>query len=344
MQRAEEGNQTLITEFILLGFGNGPELQPLLFLFFLASYIVTVAGNILIIVLVVSDPHLHTPMYYLLCNLACVETCYSSIFLPRLLVSLVTGDRTISVKGCIVQLYFFGIMSNTESLLLTAMSYDRYIAICHPLRYTVLMSGKICSQLVALSFLCSLLSCTILNIFFFQLTFCGSNEIDHYFCDFSPVIKVSCSDTRILQLVTYVVASLGTLVPCLLTLVSYIYIISTILRIPSSIRRQKAFSTCSTHLIVITVFYGAVIAVYMVPTANMPKVLHKIFSLYYIVLTPLINPIIYCLRNKEINKSLRKAFLKKRSTNEGQDLLPSTMNGNDAFYGDKICASYAAYC
>ncbi|XP_039353461.1 olfactory receptor 5V1-like [Mauremys reevesii] len=310
MEKAEVRNQTPIVEFILLGFGNDPELQPLLFLLFLLIYIVTVTGNILFVVLVVTNQHLHIPMYFLLGHLSCLEICYTSAILPRLLASLLTGDRTISVKGCIVQLYSFGILSNTENLLLTAMSYDRYLAICNPLRYDALMNGAVCWQLVAGSWISSFLLCTIVNIFFFQLTFCDSKEIDHFFCDFSPVIKLSCVDTQTLELLTFIISVIGTFVPFLLILISYICIVTTILRIPSSIGRQKAFSTCSSHLIVLAVLYVTVLTVYVVPTANVPKVLHKIFSVFYTVLTPMINPVIYSLRNKEVNESLRKSILK----------------------------------
>ncbi|XP_044841846.1 olfactory receptor 5V1-like [Mauremys mutica] len=310
MEKAEVRNQTPILEFILLGFGNDPELQPLLFLLFLVIYIVTVAGNILFVVLVVTNQHLHIPMYFLLGNLSCLEICYTSAILPQLLASLLTGDRTISVKGCIVQLYSFGILTNTEYLLLTAMSYDRYLAICNPLRYAALMNGTVCWQLVAGSWISSFLLSTIVNIFVFQLTFCDSKEIDHFFCDFSPLIKLSCVDTQTLELLTFIISVIGTFVPFLLTLTSYICIITTILRIPSSIGRQKAFSTCSSHLIVLAVLHVTVLTVYVVPTANVPKVLHKIFAVFYTVLTPMINPVIYSLRNKEVNESLKKSILK----------------------------------
>uniref|UniRef100_A0A8C3SW64 Olfactory receptor n=1 Tax=Chelydra serpentina TaxID=8475 RepID=A0A8C3SW64_CHESE len=293
-------------EFILLGFGNVTELQPLLFLLFLVIFIVTVAGNILIVTLVVADRHLHTPMYFFLGNLSCLEICYTSTLLPRLLDSLLTGDRTISVKGCIVQMYFFGILTATESLLLVAMSYDRYLAIRNPLRYAALMNGRACCQLVAGSWISSFIG----YIFLFESTFCDSKEIDHFFCDISPVIKLSCGDTQTVELLTLIVSAIGTSVPCLLVLISYIHIIATILRIPSTTGRQKAFSTCSAHLIVVIVYYGTLITVYVVPTANSHKVLHKLFSVFYTVLTPMINPVIYSLRNKEVNESLRKAILK----------------------------------
>nr|XP_025044999.1 olfactory receptor 5G3-like [Pelodiscus sinensis] len=310
MEKAEGRNQTIITEFILLGFGDGPELQPLLFLLFLLIYVATMGGNLLIIELVVADLHLHTPMYFLLGNLSFLEICYTSAILPRLLASLLTGDRAVSVKGCIVQSYLFGIISAAECLLLTAMFYDRYVAICHPLRYSALMTSRVCGQLVVWSWIIAFLLCTIVYTFFFHLQFCDSKEIDHFFCDILPMIKVACVDTQTVQLVTFIISAIGTLVPFLLTLTSYICIITTILRIPSRTGRQKAFSTCSSHLTVVTIYYGTLIAVYVVPTANTPKVLHKILSVFYTVLNPMINPFIYCLRNKEVHQSLRKTILK----------------------------------
>ncbi|XP_074838232.1 olfactory receptor 5V1-like [Carettochelys insculpta] len=309
-ENMEDGNQTVIVEFILLGFGNVPEMETLLFLLFLLIYIVTMTGNILIITLVVTDQHLQTPMYIFVGNLSFLEICYSSAILPRLLASLLTGNKTISVLGCLVQLYFFGIMANTEALLLTAMSCDRYVAICNPLRYAALMNGRVCFQLVAGCWISSVVLCCIAIVFLFQLTYCGLNEIDHFFCDISPVIKLSCGDTRTLQEITFIVCTVGTMIPSVLTLITYVCIITAILRIPSTTGRKKAFSTCSSHLIVLTVFYGTVFTVYVGPIANTPKVLHKIFSLCYTVLTPMINPVIYSLRNKDVNESLRKNILK----------------------------------
>ncbi|XP_074838756.1 olfactory receptor 1C1-like [Carettochelys insculpta] len=248
-------------------------------------------------------------MYFFLGNMSFLEICYISTTLPRLLASLLTGERTISVKGCLGQIYFFGVFAAVESLLLAAMSYDRYLAICHPLRYAALMNGRVCCQLVAGSWISSFLGCTTISSLLWQLTFCDSKEIDHIFCDLTPLIKLSCDDTQTVQLLAFTIASIGSLVPCLLTLTSYICIITTILRIPSTTGRQRAFSTCSSHLIVVSVFYGTVIAVYVFPT-NTPEILHKLFSLVYAVLTPMINPVIYSLRNKEVNESLRKTFLK----------------------------------
>ncbi|KAM7145712.1 olfactory receptor 6B1-like [Macrochelys suwanniensis] len=308
IDKAEEDNRTVITEFILLGFGNLPELHILLFLVFLMIYIVTMSGNILIVALVVADQHLHTPMYYFLGNLSCLETCYTSTILPRMLASLLTGDRTISVSDCFAQLYCFGCLATTECYLLAAMSYDRYLAICKPLHYAALMNGRLCLQLAAGSWISGFLICVIMMCFMSQLTFCGPNEIDHFFCDFSPMLKLSCSDTSMVTLVSFILASLDSPCPFLLTVTSYVCIIATILRIPSTTGRQKAFSTCSSHLIVVTVFYGTLMTVYLLPKTNTLRALNKVFSVFYTVLTPMLNPLIYSLRNKDVKEALRKVI------------------------------------
>uniref|UniRef100_A0A8C8VH49 Olfactory receptor n=1 Tax=Pelusios castaneus TaxID=367368 RepID=A0A8C8VH49_9SAUR len=301
------GNQTTITEFIILGFGNLPQLQLLLFLLFLVIYIVIMAGNILIITLVVTDQHLHIPMYFFLGNLSFLETCYSSTILPRMLVSFLTGDRTISVIGCITQLYFFGSLAASECSLLSVMSYDRYLAICKPLRYSALMNDRLCLQLLVVgSWIGGFVSVAILIFMMSQLIFCGPNEIEHFFCDFSPVIKLSCSDTRWLEVTAFITSSIFTFPPFLLTLASYVYIISTILRIPSTTGREKAFSTCSSHLIVVTIFYGTIIIVYLLSNSDTLRKLNKVFSVFYGILTPLVNPLIYSLRNEDVKNVLRK--------------------------------------
>uniref|UniRef100_A0A452I420 G-protein coupled receptors family 1 profile domain-containing protein n=1 Tax=Gopherus agassizii TaxID=38772 RepID=A0A452I420_9SAUR len=303
-------NQTYVTEFNLLGFGNLSELQILLFLLFLVIYIVTIGGNILIIVLVVVDRHLHTPMYFFLGNLSCLETCYSSTILPRMLVSLLTEDRTISVSGCITQFYFFVLFVRVECYLLALMSYDRYLAKCKPLHYTGLMKVRICLQLAVVCWMNGFIIVTIVICLMSQLHFCGPNKINHFLCDFTPMIKLSCSDTSLITLVTFILSFLGTLPPFLLTLMSYVFIISTILRIPSTIGRRKAFSTCSSHLIVVTIYYGTLIIVYILPDTDTLRDLNKVFSLFYTVLTPLANPFIYSLRNRDVKETLRKVISK----------------------------------
>ncbi|XP_065272126.1 olfactory receptor 6N1-like [Emys orbicularis] len=303
-------NQTVVTEFIFLGFGDLPDLQILVFLMFLVIYIATVTGNILITALVVADQHLHTPMYFFLGNLSCLETCYTSTILPQMLASLLMGDKTISFSGCITQLYFFGALAATECCLLAAMSYDRYLAICKPLHYSALMNTRFCLQLAAGSWLNGCLATAIFVLFMSHLIFCGPNEIDHFFCDLIPLIKLSCSDTHLIILLDFVLACVFTLPPFLLTLTSYVCILTTILRIPSTTGRQKAFSTCSSHLIVVTIYYGTLMTVYMLPNRDTLSFLNKVLSLSYTVLTPLVNPLIYSLRNREVKEALSKAVSK----------------------------------
>ncbi|CAM2101619.1 unnamed protein product [Caretta caretta] len=310
MADKEQGNQTSLTEFILLGFGNIPKLQILLFLLILVIYIVTMAGNILIVVLVVTDRHLHTPMYFFLGNLSCLETCYTSALLPRMLASLLTGDRTISVGGCITQCYFVGFFAATECYLLAVMSYDRYLAICKPLHYATLMNGSFCLQLAAGSWINGFLAIIIIVSLMLQLTFCGPNEINHFFCESTQIINLCCNDIYQVELVITTMAALFTLPPFALTGTSYVCIISTILQIPSTTGRRKAFSTCSSHLIMVTIFYGTLIIVYLLPKSNTLRDLNEVFSVFYAVLTPMANPFIYSLRNKEVKEALRKIVSK----------------------------------
>ncbi|XP_044841779.1 olfactory receptor 1020-like [Mauremys mutica] len=310
MANPEQGNQTSITEFILLGFGDLPELQILLFLLFLVIYIATVTGNILIMALVGADRHLHTPMYFFLGNLSCLETCYTSTILPRMLAGPLTGDRTISFNGCVTQYYLFGSLLATECLLLSVMSYDRYLAICNPLHYAARMSGRACLQLAGGSWIGGFLGNSITTLSISQLTFCGPNGIDHFFCDFIPLVKLSCNDPHLIEMLAFILSFLFFLVPFLLTLMSYICIVTTILRIPSTTGRQKAFSTCSSHLIVVSIYYATLLIVYMFPTTDILNDFKKILSVVYAVLTPLVNPLIYSLRNKEVQEALRKACRK----------------------------------
>ncbi|XP_044840328.1 olfactory receptor 6N1-like [Mauremys mutica] len=277
---------------------------------FQVIYMATVAGNTLIVVLVVADQHLHTPMYLFLGNLSCLETCYSSTILPRLLASLLTGDKTISVSGCFTQLYFYGSLGCTECYLLAAMSYDRYLAICKPLHYSTLMNSRVCLQLAAGSWLNGFLAITIFVLFLLQLIFCGPNEIDHFYCDSILLMELSCSDTHQVILLDFILVSVFTMPPFLLILISYVCIITTILRIPSTSGRQKAFSTCSSHLVVVTIFYGSIMIVYLLPKHDTLRDLNKVVSLCYTVLTPLVNPLIYSLRNREVKEALCKAVSK----------------------------------
>ncbi|XP_053120531.1 olfactory receptor 6C74-like [Hemicordylus capensis] len=306
----EEDNETSVATFTLLGFGNDSKFQIPLFLVFLIIYNMTITGNIIIIVLVAFDHHLHTPMYFFLGNLSFLETCYTSTLLPRMLASFLTGDSTISVGGCFTQLYWFGSLVVAECYLLAAMSYDRYLAICKPLHYATLMNGRLCFLLSAVPWLCGTAVMTLVISLMSQLNYCGPHEIDHFFCELTPVISLSCSDTTLVTLVGLTVSVIDTIPSCVLTMVSYVCIIATILRIPSSTERKKAFSTCSSHLIVVSVFYGSLIFVYALPKKEALREIDKVFSVFYTVLTPLINPLIYSLRNKEVKDALRRAINK----------------------------------
>ncbi|XP_053120606.1 olfactory receptor 10A7-like [Hemicordylus capensis] len=310
MAYREEQNQT-VSEFILLGFGDLPKLQILLFLLFLVIYLATMAGNLLIVFLVITDRHLHTPMYFFLGNLSFLESCYSSTILPKMLSALLTSERSISVKACLIQFFIFSCLGGSECYLLSVMSYDRYLAICKPLHYSTLMNGRLCLQLAAGSWVSGLLVGTSITVRVSRLSFCGPNVIDHYFCDVIPDIKqISCSDTHLVELSAFIFACIFTLPPFLLTMSSYVFIIVIILRIPSATGRQKAFSTCSSHLTVVGLFYGTLMLVYMLPRSRNLRYMKKIFSLFYTVLTPMVNPLIYSLRNKEVKAASWKAVRK----------------------------------
>ncbi|XP_067164773.1 olfactory receptor 6B1-like [Apteryx mantelli] len=310
MEKGEWDNRTSPVKFILLGMGNGSSVKTLFFLLLLMIYSVTLVGNILIVVLVVADQHLHTPMYFFLGNLSSLETCYSSTILPRLLASFLTGDSSISAHGCITQLHFFCAFASSECYLLAVMSYDRYLAICQPLLYSSLMTWKVSLWLTAASWLVGFLSCTIVPSFLSQFKFCGPKKIDHFFCDLTPLLELSYSDTSVVTTVSFILCFLTLVFPFLFTLASYVCIIAAILRIPTNMGRQKAFSTCSSHLTVVTVFYGTLITVYMVPRTPQLRQLNKVFSFFYTILTPLVNPLIYSLRNREVREALRKALRK----------------------------------
>ncbi|XP_062457438.1 olfactory receptor 5B21-like [Rhea pennata] len=320
MEKDRWENGTSSWEFLLLGMWNIPSLQTTLFLLLLMVYLVSVVGNILIIALVVADWHLHTPMYFFLGNLSYLETCYSSTILPRLLDSFLTGDRTISVQSCIVQFYFFGSFAASECYLLAIMSYNRYLAICQPLLYASIMTWKVCLQMVAASWLMGFLISTAIPPFLSQLKFCGSKAIDHFFCDLAPLLELACSDTRKVTLIAFVFSFLDIVFPFLSTLASYACIIAVIQRIPSSVGKQKAFSTCSSHLTVVSVFYSTLIIVYTLPRTPQLRQLNKVFSFFYTVLTPLVNPLIYSLQNREVREAMRRVLRKALAISRAQNI------------------------
>ncbi|NXR03379.1 O1020 protein, partial [Sagittarius serpentarius] len=306
MAKWENDNETSSMGFVLLGIRDVPMLQNLLFVLLLMIYSVTMVGNILIVVLVVADRHLHTPMYFFLGNLSSLETCYSSTILPRLLASFLTGESTISARSCMAQFYFFASFATAECYLLAVMSYDRYLAICQPLLYASLMTWKVSLRLAAASWLGGSLLLMVVTVFLSQLQFCGPKSIDHFFCEFTPLLELACSDTRVFTLIGFTFAFLDLIFPFLFTLASYVCVIAAILRIPSSTGRRQAFSTCSSHLTVVTVFYGTLFVVYMLPRTAPLRQLNKVFSFFYTVLTPLVNPLIYSLRNREVREAIRQ--------------------------------------
>ncbi|XP_070584409.1 olfactory receptor 10C1-like [Erythrolamprus reginae] len=311
MEKREQKNSTDITEFHLVGFVGFGDLQILLFCLLLLTYIATMAGNIIIILLVVIDPRLHTPMYLFLSNLSCLEICYSSNILPMMLTNVLYGGRrTISVTGCIMQHYLFGLFGSSECFLLAAMSYDRYVAICKPLYYTILMNNRVCLQLIAGSWINSLLVMGIVLYLMCQLKFCGPSEINHFFCELNPILKLACSDTRLIELVTILISVVCILPPFFLTLLSYSYIIFNIMRMSSVNSRKKAFSTCSSHLMVVSIFYSTLMIVYILPKTDGLQNINKTLSLFYTILTPLFNPLIYSLRNREMKEAHSRTVAK----------------------------------
>ncbi|XP_056388304.1 olfactory receptor 1019-like [Hyla sarda] len=299
-----------VTEFSIHGLSEIPQHQLPIFVTILLLYFLILSGNLIVIVVIWGSSHLHSPMYILLLNLSLIDIAYTSNILPKLLNILLTKRKAISFVACMVQLYFFIALASIEVILLAAMGYDRYIAICQPLHYTSLMSQKRCSMMATSAWVIGLLDPTGHILLVSKLSFCVSNHINHFFCDLSPLLKISCSDTFKVEMLNYIVGSLLTLSTFLLTLISYVLIIFTILKIKSAKGRHKAFSTCSSHLTCISIFYGTIICLYMRPASSYYPEQDKFFALLYIVLIPLLNPIIYSLRNHDFYIGIKKIVLK----------------------------------
>ncbi|KAM5171597.1 olfactory receptor 1500-like [Mantella aurantiaca] len=304
----QETNITLVTEFILLGFQNAKSIKIFLFFLLLVIYCLTICGNILIIVLVSYCENLQCPMYIFLTQLSMNDILLTTDIAPNMLHSLVNNQGTITFMGCITQLYFFSASETFECFLLMVMSYDRYLAICDPLRYSSIMKNAFSLKLAIVSWILSFSLILIDILTISNLQFCDSNIIDHFFCDLAPLLEISCSETYIVQLEVVLLSGPVIIIPCLIIVASYIYIIITITRIPSNIDRQKAFSTCISHLTVVSIFYGTLFSVYTLPTRGQSSHLAKTLSLLYTVGTPFMNPIIYSLRNKDIKKALEKVI------------------------------------
>ncbi|XP_012873672.1 PREDICTED: olfactory receptor 6C75 [Dipodomys ordii] len=298
-------NSSAVTEFILLGLTDNPQWQVVLFLLLLVTYMLSVAGNLTIIILTLSVPHLKTPMYFFLRSFSFLEIAFTSTCIPRFLVTIMTGDRSISYNDCMAQLFFVIFLGVTEFYLLTAMSYDRYVAICKPLHYTTIMSSKVCMLLVFSCWLAGFLIVFPPVILLLQLDFCASNIIDHFFCDSSPLLQLSCTNTHFLELMAFLLAVVTLMVTLTLVILSYANIIRTILRIPSTSQRKKAFSTCSSHMIVVSLSYGSCIFMYIKPSARERVTLSKGVAVLNTSVAPLLNPFIYTLRNQQVKQAFK---------------------------------------
>ncbi|CAO2638511.1 Olfactory receptor 6Y1 [Lemmus lemmus] len=305
-------NQTILKDFILLGFSAYPHVQTFLFVVFSCLYILTLAGNLTIMGLTWVDRSLHTPMYLFLSALSFSETCYTLTIIPKMLVDLLDRDGRVSYIGCMTQLYFFIALACTECVLLAVMAYDRYLAICEPLRYPSLMPPSLATRLATASWGSGFFSSMMKLLFISRLSYCGPN-INHYFCDISPLLNVSCEDSSQAELVDFFLALIVIAVPLCVVVTSYVTILVAILKIPSAQGRQKAFSTCASHLTVVTLFYSTTLFTYARPKLMYAYNSNKVVSVLYTIIVPLLNPIIYCLRNRDVKMALKKTILCIRS-------------------------------
>ncbi|XP_074853287.1 olfactory receptor 8U3-like [Carettochelys insculpta] len=304
-------NLTVVTEFILLGITDRPELQVPFFLLFLVIYSITLVGNLGMIVLIRVDRRLHTPMYFFLSHLAFVDLCYSSTITPKMLVNFLDRSKTISYHACAAQLGSFLTFMAMETLLLTGMAFDRYVAICNPLLYQVIMSHKVCVWLVAVPYMYSVCVALFHTTLTFNLSFCSSNKINHFYCDDMPLLALSCSSTHTKQVLIFAFAGFGMITTSLIVLISYLFIFITILRIRSMEGKLKAFSTCTSHLTTVTIFYGTQMFMYLQPRTNHSLDTDKVASVFYTVVIPMLNPLIYSLRNEEVKAALKSIMPKK---------------------------------
>ncbi|XP_006884058.1 PREDICTED: olfactory receptor 6C4-like [Elephantulus edwardii] len=298
-------NQTSVIEFILLGLTDDAQIQPVLFLFLLLTYILSIMGNLTIIILTLLNHHLQSPMYFFLRNFSFLEISFTSVFVPKMLVNIGTGDKTISFAGCFTQYFFAIFLGATEFYLLASMSYDRYVAICKPLHYTSIMSRRLCIQLVLCSWFSGFLVVIVPHIMTLQLSFCASNVINHYCCDYTVLLHLSCSDTHIIDMLEFILVGVTLIFTLVLVILSYTYIVRTILKIPSVQQRKKAFSTCSSHMIVLSLSYGSCIFMYLNPSVEDAATFNKGVAVLNTSVAPLLNPFIYTLRNQQVKLAFK---------------------------------------
>ncbi|XP_034371189.1 olfactory receptor 5AC1-like [Arvicanthis niloticus] len=301
-----ELNRTLLTEFVLRGITDYPELQLPLYLVFFFIYITTMVGNLGLIFLIWKEPHLHTPMYLFLGNLAFADACTSSSVTPKMLMKFLSKNDMISMGECFAQFYFFCSSATAECFLLVAMAYDRYVAICNPLLYLVVMSNRLCVQFISVSYLIGFLHGLLHVGLLFRLTFCSSNVINHFYCEILPLYTISCTDPSINVLVAFIMAILIQVSTFMSIIVSYARVLFAILRTKSEKGRRKAFSTCSSHLLSVSLFYGTLFIIYVLSGSDTENYQGKMYSLFYTIIIPLLNPFIYSLRNKEVIGAFRK--------------------------------------
>nr|AAP70810.1 olfactory receptor Olfr251 [Mus musculus] len=306
-QMVTESNSS-VTEFILMGLTVQKELQLPLFILFLLNYTATVVGNLSLMNLICLNSHLHTPMYFFIFNLSCIDFCYSFVSNPTMLRSFVTEQNTISYEGCMSQLFFFCFFVNSECYVLTAMAYDRYVAICHPLKYTTVMSPKICCLLVFGSYLMGFAGALTHTGFMIRLSFCNSNIINHYMCDIFPLLQLSCTSTYVNELVSSAVVGTIIILSSIIILVSYAMILSNILHMSSSKGWSKALGTCGSHIITVSLFYGSGLLAYIKPTSAETVDQGKFLSIFYTLVVPMLNPLIYSLRNKDVKLALKRTM------------------------------------
>ncbi|XP_006872932.1 PREDICTED: olfactory receptor 2W3-like [Chrysochloris asiatica] len=304
-------NQSCQELFILLGFSDRPRLEQILFVFVLIFYLVTLVGNIIIILVSRLDPSLHTPMYFFLTNLSFLDLCFTSSSIPQLLFNLGGPDKTISYTGCAIQLFIFLGAGGTECVLLAVMAYDRFTAICKPLHYSVIMHSQLCWTLVSVAWGVGLLNSLIMSPVTMKLPRCGRCRVKHFLCEMPALIKIACVDTVAVESTVFILSIVIVLVPLSLILISYSYIVLAVLRIKSAAGRRKAFNTCGSHLTVVSLFYGNIIYMYMQPGNNSSQDQGKFLTLFYNLVTPMLNPIIYTLRNKDVKGALKRLVFKK---------------------------------
>ncbi|XP_041513502.1 olfactory receptor 8B3-like [Microtus oregoni] len=303
-------NDSLVMEFILLGITEEPGLQVPLFFIFLVIYLITTLGNLALIILIVLNSHLHTPMYFFLFNLSLIDLCYSSVITPKMLMNFLLEKNVISFTGCMTQLYLFCFFGISEYYVLTAMAYDRYVAICNPLLYNISMSPKVCFYLMLASYLTGLSDAMIHTGSMLQLTFCDGNTINHYFCDLLPLLQLSCSSTYVNEMELFIVSGKDIVVPTAIILTSYGFILHSIFQVRSAESKYKAFSTCSSHIFAVSLFFGSSTFMYLKPSSAGSMDEGKISSIFYTIVVPMMNPLIYSLRNKDVKVALRQTLLR----------------------------------